>query len=180
MAADHSKGRASNGARDKIFTMLKEDHDRVKKAFSEFEKLDAKKDPERCREIVEHTCKELEMHAALEEEVFYPAVRDALEEEDLLEEAQVEHNSAKALIAQLKITPPQEAKYHATFTVLGEYMKHHIKEEEEEMFPQLGKAKLDWDELDERMRSRRDTLMQVYLPEQARGKTGSQKSASAR
>jgi hemerythrin-like domain-containing protein len=98
------------------------------------------------------------VHTTLEEEIFYPAVRGAIEDEDLMNEAAVEHETAKMLIDQLEIMGPDDPNYFATFTVLGEYVRHHIKEEQGEMFPAAKKAKLDLDGLAERMRARKEEL----------------------
>jgi hypothetical protein len=99
------------------------------------------------------------VHTALEEEIFYPAVREAIDDEDIMNEAQVEHDTAKMLIEQLENMGPDDPNYHATFTVLGEYVRHHVKEEEDEMFPQATKADLDLEELGARMRERKTELM---------------------
>ena len=82
-----------------------------------------------------------------------------------MNEAQVEHQSAKELIAQLENMEPSDPLYAATFTVLGEYVQHHIKEEESEIFPHLTRAKLDWDDLLQQMTARRQALEQELLPE---------------
>jgi len=138
--------------------MLKQDHDKAEKAFKEFEKMD-RQDAEACRRLVVQTCEELKVHTALEEEIFYPALREAIEDEDIMNEAAVEHETAKMLIEQLENMDTDDPNYYATFTVLGEYVKHHIKEEHGEMFPAAKKAKLDLDALGERMRSRKDELL---------------------
>ena len=139
-------------------TLLKEDHDKVKEAFKEFEKID-RSDVETCRELVESVCADLKVHTTLEEEIVYPALREALEDEDLMDEAAVEHDSAKTLIAQLEEMEPGDPKYFATFTVLGEYVMHHVEEEENEMFPQAKKAKgLDLEALGEQLKARKEEL----------------------
>ena len=138
--------------------MLKEDHDKVKKAFKEFEKLD-REDSEAVQQLVQTVCEDLKVHTTLEEEIFYPAAREALEDEDIMNEAQVEHETAKMLIEQLENMGADDPNYHATFTVLGEYVLHHIKEEEGEMFPQVKKTELDLEELGARMKSRKEELM---------------------
>ena len=137
--------------------MLKQDHDKVDKAFKEFEKMD-RQDIESCRQVIKTVCEELKVHTTLEEEIFYPAVRGAIEDEDLMNEAAVEHETAKMLIDQLENMGPDDPNYFATFTVLGEYVRHHIKEEQGEMFPAAKKAKLDLDGLAERMRARKEEL----------------------
>ncbi|WP_298232359.1 hemerythrin domain-containing protein [uncultured Azohydromonas sp.] len=169
-------------AREQVLNMLKEDHKRAKKAFKDFEKLDAEKQPDECKELVEQTCGELQVHTTLEEEIFYPAVRQALKEQDLLDEAEVEHNSAKQLIEQLQTMQQggqMDGKFAATFTVLGEYVKHHIKEEEGELFEQCEKAgnKVDWAALGEQMAARKAELMEELLPQQTAPLTAGQDEA---
>jgi hemerythrin superfamily protein len=139
--------------------MLKEDHDKVKKAFKEFEKMD-REDTESCQQLIRSVCEDLKVHTALEEEIFYPAVREVIEDEDLMNEAAVEHETAKMLIDQLENMGPDDPNYFATFTVLGEYVMHHVKEEEDEMFPQAKKAKdLDFESLAAEMASRKQALL---------------------
>jgi hypothetical protein len=151
--------RNNSKARTEVLDMLKEDHARVKKAFRDAQKLDSEEDQEELQMIVEQTCAELEVHARLEEELFYPAVRGAIKETELIDEAEVEHESAKALIAQLRAMTPADEKYAPTFKVLGEYVKHHIKEEEKEMFEQLNRSRIEWEELQQQMLTMRETLM---------------------
>ncbi len=138
--------------------MLKSDHAKVKKAFKEFEKMD-RSDAETCRQIVQTVCDDLKVHTSLEEELFYPAVREAIEDEDIMNEASVEHETAKMLIEQLENMEPDDPNYYATFTVLGEYVMHHVKEEEGEMFPEAEKTDLDLEALGERMQQRKAELM---------------------
>lgn len=138
--------------------LLKQDHASVKKALKEFEKMDHE-DTAAMQELVTTVCGELKVHTTIEEEIFYPAVRAAIEDEDLMNEAQVEHQSAKELIAQLENMEPSDPLYAATFTVLGEYVQHHVKEEESEMFPQVKKAEIDLKALGEEMMARKEALM---------------------
>lgn len=181
-----SSSRANTNARNEILTMLVEDHKRAKKAFRRFEQLDAEDDEAECRELVAKTCAELTVHATVEEELLYPAAREALSEEDLIDEAEVEHAGARDLIEQLKNMEPGDDKYAAKFTVLGEYIKHHIKEEEGEMFPQVSSAKLDWESLAAQMNARRAELMQslgldggeAQSPQPAAGAQASEDDAS--
>ena len=137
--------------------MLKQDHDKVERAFKDFEKMD-RQDAEACRQLIRTVCEDLKMHTTLEEEVFYPAVREAIDDEDLMNEAAVEHETAKMLIDQLDNMGPDDPNYFATFTVLGEYVKHHIKEEQGEMFPAAKRAKVDLAALGEVMRARKEEL----------------------
>jgi len=137
--------------------MLKEDHAKVKKAFKEFETLD-REDTEACRQLVQTVCDDLKVHTTLEEEIFYPAVREAIEDEDIMNEASVEHETAKMLIEQLENMEPDDPNYHATFTVLGEYVMHHVKEEENEMFPKLRRARLNLAALGKKLMQRKARL----------------------
>jgi hemerythrin-like domain-containing protein len=138
--------------------MLKADHDKVKKMFKEFEKLDEGETEEKSS-LVRHTCAELKVHTQLENEIFYPAVREAIEDDDLMDEALVEHQAAEELISQLEQMEPGDEMYDAKFTVLGEYVDHHITEEQKEMFPKAKKAKIDLAGLGEQMMTRRQELM---------------------
>ena len=153
-------GRSHAAARGEVLEMLENDHKKAKKAFRDFSRMDRDSEADECQKLVEKTCAELEVHAELEEELFYPAARRAISDEDLIDEAEVEHGSQKALIQQLKGMDVDDEKFAATFTVLGEYTKHHIKEEEGEMFKQLGGARVDWTSLLQEMRERRQQLMQ--------------------
>ena len=137
--------------------LLKEQHDKVKKAFKEFEKLD-REDSETQQQLVQTVCEDLKLHTTLEEELFYPAAREAIEDEDIMNEAQVEHETAKMLIEQLENMGTDDPNYFATFTVLGEYVRHHIKEEQGEMFPAAKRARIDLVGLGERMRARKEEL----------------------
>ncbi len=137
--------------------LLKQDHEKVEKSFKEFEKLD--REDETAFELVKATCEDLKVHTTLEEEIFYPAAREAIDDEDLLNEAAVEHETAKMLIEQLENMQSDDPNYHATFTVLGEYVRHHVKEEEGELFPAVKKSGLDLAALGEQMRQRKQELM---------------------
>jgi hemerythrin superfamily protein len=150
---------AKSKATDAI-ALLKADHDEVKQAFKEFEKMDHEEDTEAMEELVIRVCEALKAHTTVEEEIFYPAVRAAIDDDDLMNEAQVEHQSAKDLIEQLEGMDATDPLYPATFTVLCEYVLHHAKEEEDEMFPSAKKAKVDLDELGEQIQARKEELTQ--------------------
>jgi hemerythrin superfamily protein len=138
--------------------LLKADHKKVDKMFKDFEKLD---DEQEKTALVEECCNSLKIHTRIEEEIFYPAARDVLKESDLLNEAEVEHASAKDLIEQLEGYDGGDEMADAKFTVLGEYIRHHVKEEENEMFPKVKKAKeLDLGQLGEQLMQRKQELMQ--------------------
>ena len=150
--------KANTQARNEVLEMLKDDHKRVKKAYRDFTKLDALEDSAQCDALVRQVLAELELHTTLEEELLYPAARDAIAEPDLIDEAEVEHASAKALIAQLQAMDAEDDKFAARFTVLCEYVLHHVKEEEGELFPQLQSAKIDWETMAREMLARRAEL----------------------
>lgn len=145
--------------------MLLEDHKKVQKLFKDFEKLD-REDTEACQEVVSTACTELKVHSMIEKELFYPAVRDQVEkeeDEDLLNEAEVEHQTVDQLVETLEGMDPGDAMYAAHFTVLAEYVKHHVQEEEKEMFPRVKKMKsLDLDALGEEMKNRKQELMAEF------------------
>ena len=121
--------------------LLTQDHKEVKAMFNAFKKLketdDANGDKD---DLVEQICMALTIHATIEEEIFYPAVRAGIEDQDLMDEADVEHAGVKELIAQLQAASPGDDHYDAKVTVLGELVDHHVKEEEGEMFPKANKA----------------------------------------
>jgi hemerythrin superfamily protein len=140
---------------------LTADHRKVKALFKEFEKAkDAGHRMEQSQKaaLVEQICTELKIHAQIEEEIFYPAVRKQIDDSDLMDEALVEHAGAKDLIAQLEAMDPAEDFYDAKVTVLGEQIDHHVKEEEGEMFPRAKKAKVDTARLGAQMEKRRAEL----------------------
>jgi hypothetical protein len=113
--------------------LLMQDHDKVEKAFRDFEKMD-RQEAEACRRLVQMVC------------------------EELMSEAAVEHETARMLIEQLENMATDDPNYFATFTVLGEYVRHHVKEEQGEMFPAAKRAKVDLAGLGERLRARREEL----------------------
>lgn len=140
--------------------LLTADHKEVKKLFKAYEKLvKSEADGSEKQALAEQICTMLTAHATIEEEIFYPAARAALEEQDLLDEAEVEHASAKELIAQIQSMSPDEDLYDAKVTVLGEYIDHHVQEEEGEMFPKVKKAKLDLDGLGDELAARKEELL---------------------
>ena len=139
--AESEKATASQkrGPRDAL-DLLRADHRQVEDLFSQFEKA---RSNDRKEQFAAQICTELKAHTQVEEEIFYLAARQALPDGDLLDEAAVEHGSAKALIQQIEASRPTEPMFDAKVKVLSEYIKHHVKEEENELFPQLKKAELD-------------------------------------
>jgi hemerythrin superfamily protein len=151
-----SKGKSARQPSDAI-DILMADHKKVKALFKQFAKLDEGDEAEK-QEIVAQICQELTVHASIEEEIFYPAVREEIEEPDLMDEALVEHAGAKDLIAQLKQMSPGDDLYDAKVTVLGEQIDHHVEEEEGEMFPKAKKAKVDLEALGTQLTERKEEL----------------------
>jgi hemerythrin-like domain-containing protein len=148
---------AKSGAKDAI-ALLTEDHKKVKKMFEQFEKMKEDEDDDAKQMLVEMTCAELTVHAQIEEEIFYPALRDAIDDMDLLDEAEVEHASAKQLISELSAMQPGDELYDAKFKVLGEYVNHHVEEEENELFPKAKKSDADMVALGEELMARKMEL----------------------
>ena len=147
--------RRAPARRQDAIAMLKADHAKVGEMFARFENL---RGAERKEKIVSQICSELEVHMQLEEGIFYPAVRPAIGDDDLMDEATVEHQSAKDLIAQLRSMSAGEALYDAKVTVLGEYIEHHVKEEHSEMFPKARRSGVDLMGLGEQMRARKEEV----------------------
>jgi len=136
--------------------MLRSDHKKVSGLFDEFEKTRSAK---RKKAIVAEICMELTIHTTVEEEIFYPAVKAALKDHELIPEANVEHASVKDLIAQVKGMEPDGEMYDARVKVMGEFVKHHVKEEQNEMFPKAKKTKLDMVALGAQMAERKAALL---------------------
>lgn len=155
-----SKGSAEEDKSRDAITMLTADHKKVKKLFSDFDKLKQSGSDEEKGAVVEQICNELTIHAELEEEIFYPAVRGAIDDSDLMDEALVEHAGAKDLIAQLQDMDPEDDLYDAKVTVLGEQINHHVEEEEGEMFPKAKKSGVDTEGLAKQMLQRKTALLQ--------------------
>ena len=144
--------------------ILTADHKKVSKIFAEFEKV-KDGDSETKQALVKMACDELTVHAQVEEEIFYPALHEALkaDDEELVDEAEVEHASIKQLVETLKTSDPEDRLYDANMTVLSEYVKHHVKEEQDEIFPKARKAKeLDLDAMGEEITARKMQLMEEY------------------
>lgn len=141
--------------------LLTQDHKTVKELFEKYENLSDRSTASK-KKLATQICLELTKHATAEEEIFYPAVREASgDTEDLVDEATVEHASAKDLIAQILEMNPGDDLYDAKVKVLSEQIEHHVEEEEKEMFPKARKAKLDLAALGEAIAARKE---EVELP----------------
>ncbi|MDQ3026503.1 MAG: hemerythrin domain-containing protein [Pseudomonadota bacterium] len=138
--------------------LLKDDHRTVSQMFARYDKLGDSAHAAKLK-LARTVCKELKVHTRIEEEIFYPAIEKVLpKEKDLLDEAAVEHEGAKKLIAELDRMKPGEDLFDAKVKVLAEYIKHHVKEEHEEMFPKVRKTDLDLRALGMRMAARKRVL----------------------
>ncbi len=149
------KPAAKPAAKDAI-ALLKADHEAVSQLFAEFE---TSRSVSNKKALVAEICTALSVHAQIEEEIFYPAVKAALKDKLLVPEAMVEHAGVKDLIAQLQGVDPDGEMYDAKVKVLSEYVKHHVKEEQSEMFPQAKAASLDMAELGAQMAARKAALL---------------------
>lgn len=136
--------------------LLSDDHKEVRALFDAFDKTD---DDARKQQLANQICHALTVHAQIEEEIFYPAAYEALDEDDLVDEAEVEHASAKQLIAEIEASQVGEPLFDARVTVLGEYIKHHVEEEEKELFPECKSAGMDLKALGEQLAARKAELM---------------------
>jgi len=141
--------------------LIKEDHRKVEALFERFEKA---RDEERKKTLARDICTELTIHAMIEEEIFYPACQGEIDEEDVLDEAYVEHDGAKVLISEV-MSNINARFFEAKVTVLSEMIKHHVKEEEKRSEGLLAQAKaagLDMDALAERMTARKEELKRQF------------------
>ena len=156
-SAASTRGRRSSGSQDAI-ALLKSDHREVDELMQRYQGARSDRKEALARQI----CTALKVHAQIEEELLYPAAREVLsaDDADLVDEAAVEHATIKRLITDVEASSPSESLYDAKVTVIGEYVKHHVKEEEGELFPKLRASGLDLTALGERLAERKAALMQ--------------------
>lgn len=136
--------------------LLRADHKHVSELFEQFEST---RSTTKKQALVLEICQELTVHAQIEEEIFYPAVQKVLKDKSLIPEARVEHETLKYLIAQITASEVGSEEYDAKVTVLSEYVKHHVKEEQNEIFPKVKESKLDLVELGAQLAARKEELM---------------------
>ena len=146
----------SSPATQDAIALLKADHEAVSQLFSDYERTHSESNR---KSLVAEICTALSVHAQIEEEIFYPAVKTALRDKFLVPEATVEHAAVKDLIAQIEGSEPDGEMYDAKVMVLSEYVKHHVKEEQHEMFPKVKASSLDTIELGTRMAARKKQLL---------------------
>jgi hemerythrin superfamily protein len=146
----------SSGTSMSAIDLLKQDHREVEGYFEEFEEL---KDNSAKAKLAQKICLALKVHTQIEEELFYPAARKATGDDDMLDEAMVEHAGAKKLIAEIEAGRPGADLFDAKVKVLGEQIHHHVEEEEDELFPAVEQAGIDLVTLGEKMAERKSALM---------------------
>jgi hemerythrin superfamily protein len=156
-----------------VFEMLKTDHRHVQDLFTKFEDAD-----KRARaSIADETLTALEVHAALEEELVYPAIAEVIDDEELVNEAKEEHHVAKLLIKELRKMDAEDEGFSTKFKVLGELVGHHIEEEEGEMFPQAQEGGFEPESISDEVSKRKAKLMQKY--EGGKKSSGSRRKKAA-
>jgi hypothetical protein len=177
-----SRGARVTGARTRsapadAIGLLKADHRQVEEWFEEFQsaRLDTKK-----KSLATNICQALKVHTTIEEEIFYPAFLEATEEEDIHHEAEVEHNGAKKLIAEIEAIGPDDEYYDAKVKVLSEMIKHHVKEEEQRdgMFAKARKSDMDLKGLGESLSARKAELMNGETDDDTRASRRGARSSS--
>lgn len=185
-----ARPKKSDGGRSVAIELLESDHRKVEALFKQYE--EAKEGGEEDKQqIAEQICNELTVHAQVEEEIFYPWLRENLSEDDmeLVEEAEVEHATAKDLIGQIQDASSVDETYDAKVKVLSEYIKHHVEEEEGEIFPKVSDSAEELDDLGQQMHARKAELRaelglmeeggEGSMPAAAMGGDGKQRSRGA-
>jgi hemerythrin superfamily protein len=161
LSAGRSSDSPSRATANDAVSLLSDDHAEVAELFDEYEALaDRDGADDEKQALAERICALLTVHSTVEEEIFYPAAREALDADKLLDEAEVEHATAKDLIEQIQSMEPGDELYDAKVKVLGEYVQHHVQEEEGELFVRCQSADMDLDELGDEISARKDELME--------------------
>jgi hypothetical protein len=156
LAKEMTEALPDEGTSTDAIALLKKDHRKVEELFEEYEGTESNAEKGK---IASKICLELRVHAQIEEELLYPPAHDDVDE-DLVDEAIIEHAGAKDLIAQIEAMKPGERFYDAKVKVLSEYIKHHVKEEEKELFPKLKDSDIDLKELGNELLTRKTSLLQ--------------------
>jgi hemerythrin superfamily protein len=173
---DKTTGARSASETQSALDLLEEDHREVEGYFDAYEDLEDEAEKE---ELATKICLALRVHTQIEEEIFYPAARKATEDDDLLDEAAVEHGSAKRLIEEIEAMEVGDDLYDAKVKVLGEQVRHHVKDEEAELFPEVKSAKMDIEEIGKKLSQRKTTLLAELSGEQgSRGRAGVDRAAA--
>ena len=157
MSSTAKKPSSKESEHKEATAILRADHKLVSKLFADYEKADSSEEK---KSIADEICTELTIHAQVEEEIFYPAVKEALGDTELVPEATVEHATLKNLIAEVQTAGLDQEMFDARIKVMSEYVKHHVKEEQDEMFPKARESKdLDMVELGAQIMQRKEELM---------------------
>lgn len=180
----HGSGRTRGSrlrkqAANDAIALLKADHQQVEKWFEEC--LSARAQT-RKQQLAGQICQALKVHTEIEHEIFYPAFLEATEEEDIHHEAEIEHNSAKKLIAEIEQSGPEDEYYDARLKVLSEMIKHHVNEEEKRdgMFAKARQSNMDLQALGEQLAARKAQLMGSESEAEAVGSAESSRSPTGR
>ena len=158
MARAASRTTKRRGSAKTALDVLKADHAEVKKLFRQFEKFKKDEDTGGMKQVAQAACKALKTHAQIEEEIFYPALREGADADDALDEANVEHNHVKELVQQIEQADPGEDLFEARVKVLSEYVQHHVEEEESTIFSKARKSDVDLVALGEQLLARKEEL----------------------
>lgn len=169
--------RSTDAPQDAI-ALLKQDHRTVEALFAEFEDADESEQSSLATRI----CQMLTVHATIEEEFLYPQAKEAFDEEDdeMVYEAEIEHGSAKELIAKIEAGTPEDPEFKPLVKVLSEYIKHHVKEEEKELFPSLKQTDIDLKQLGGQLAQRKLELLDEMGIEAEEPPTARKRSAGSR
>jgi hypothetical protein len=152
---------SSNAGNEQIIAILKQDHRKILDLFEGFQRIKSGNDSNAKQMLAEILCTELVIHAQIEHDILYPALRRALDKDELLDEAEVEHRMAARMVSDLELMDPEDALYDAELVVLCTYVSHHIEEEESRIFPKINDAALDQATVDA-LKSRRSQLRNEF------------------
>jgi hypothetical protein len=156
--AERKSSRSQTSGGINAFDLLEQDHREVEEWLDEFDEM--REGDKRKGELAEKICLALKVHAQIEEEIFYPQARDATKDDDLIDEAIVEHATVKNLVAEIEKMKVGDELYDAKMRVLGEMVKRHIREEEEELFPELQSTTMNLDAIGKDLSERKEQLME--------------------
>src|SRR5579884_342938 len=153
--SQNAKSKSERGAAPNAVELLEQDHREVEDLFEEFEKA---RDKKRKGELATKICMELTIHARIEEEAFYPRARQATKDDDLIDESLVEHANVKRMVAEIEEMDPGDDLFDAKVRVLSEMVQHHVKEEEEKLFPEL-KGKMDLEAVGKELARKKENML---------------------
>jgi hemerythrin superfamily protein len=173
------QGILPESSEEDAIALLRADHDKVEDLFTSFDEVKFGRDHPAKEKLVRDLCSEFRVHSAIEEEIFYPAVRSEIADDDLMNEAQVEHEGARRLVTELETMEAADEMLNAKMHVLCAYIKHHVREEEQDMFPKVRETGIDLRALGARMTKRKRELVDAgRVPATQQRKSRSAKSLS--